>query len=68
MLNRKIIVVIIILLSLVTVSSICAHDSGQNDTSFAADTNESDMYYGFCVLPEDMDNVDFQRPVQSRSY
>jgi len=58
-LNRKILVALIILVSLVSVSSICAQDSGQNDTSITTDFNESDMHYGFCVLPEDMDKVDF---------
>ncbi|WP_405306687.1 hypothetical protein [Methanobrevibacter sp.] len=58
--NRKILFSLIILVSLFTVSSICAQGSGQNDTSITTDFNESDMHYGFCVLPEDMDKVDFK--------
>lgn len=60
MLNRKILLALIILVSLFAISSICAQDSGQNDTGIATDINESDMHYGFCVLPEDMDNVNFK--------
>lgn len=55
MLNRKILLALIVLVSLFAVSSICAQDSGQNDTN-----NATDMHYGFCVLPEDMDNVNFK--------
>lgn len=53
MLNRKIMVALIILVSLSAISSI----SAQNVTS---DVNGSDMHYGFCVLAEDMDKVNFK--------
>ena len=53
MLNRKIMVALFILVSLFAISSI----SAQNVTS---DVNGSDMHYGFCVLAEDMDKVNFK--------
>jgi hypothetical protein len=47
MLNRKTVITIMILASLFAVSAV----SAQNDT---------DTHYGFCVLAEDMDKVDFK--------
>lgn len=58
--NRKIMTALICLVLLFSISSIVAQDSGQNDTSMTADINKSNMRYGFCVLAEDMDKVDFK--------
>ena len=54
LLNRKIIVVLLVLVALFAVSAV----SAQNNTG--SDIKQSDTHYGFCVLAEDMDKVNFK--------